>query len=78
MPESPEHVRAEVGRLLRAVRLEAGLRQKDVAEQLSQPQSYVSRFESAEQRLDLAEVQQVCTVLGLSLLEFVRRLEAEA
>lgn len=70
--------RARLGALLRAARVEAGLRQVDVAERLGQPQSYVSRFELAEQRLDLVELRTVCDALGLSLAELVRRFEEQA
>ena len=61
--------------LLRQVRLDAGLRQEDLAEKLGQPQSFVSRYESGERRLDVLEVRQICRILDLSLLEFVRRLD---
>ncbi len=61
--------------LLRQLRRDAKLRQVDLAERLGQPQSYVSKYESGERRLDFLEVRQVCRVLGLSLTEFARRFE---
>lgn len=61
--------------LLRQVRLGAGLRQSDLADQLGQPQSFVSKYESGERRLDLLEVRQICMAVGISLTEFVERLE---
>lgn len=61
--------------LLRQVRLEAGLRQVDLAERLGQPQSLVSKYESGERRLDLLELREVCEAAGTSLEEFVRRFE---
>jgi transcriptional regulator with XRE-family HTH domain len=51
------------------------MRQVDMASKLDEPQSYVSRYESAEQRLDLVELQRICKVLGLSLTELVKRFE---
>ena len=57
------------------MRIEAGLRQVDLADRLGQPQSYVSRFESAEQRLDLCELKFICDALGTSLLSMVQRFE---
>ena len=63
--------------LLRQLRLDAELRQVDLAEQLGQPQSYVSKYESGERRLDFLEVRQVCRVLGQPLAEFVRRFEED-
>lgn len=61
--------------LLRQVRIDAGLRQSDLAERLGVPQSFVSKYESGERRLDLLEVRQICEAVGLSLLDFIRRLE---
>ena len=62
--------------LLRLVRSEAGLTQTDVAQRLHQPQSFVSKYESGERRLDILELREVCDALGTSLAEFVKRLEA--
>ncbi len=39
------------------------------------PQSVVSKFESGERRLDILELHDVCEALGISLVDFVRRLE---
>jgi len=65
-------------RLLRQVRREAGLRQVDLAQRLGQPQSFVSKYESGERRLDLLEVDAVCKAVGISVVEFVRRFERAA
>jgi transcriptional regulator with XRE-family HTH domain len=59
--------------LLREVRLEAGMRQTDVAAKLGKAQSFVSNYESGERRLDLLELQSVCEVLGIGLVDFVKR-----
>lgn len=61
--------------LLRQIRIDAGLRQEDLADKLGQPQSFVSRYESGERRVDLLELGEICRVLGLSLSEFVKRFE---
>ena len=62
--------------LLRAARQEVGMRQVDLAERLRQPQSYVSKYESGERRLDLLELRQVCNALDISLEAFIRRFES--
>ena len=67
---------ARLQRLLREVREEAGLRQTELAERLGKPQSFVSKYESGERRLDLTELHQICEVLGISLVDFVGRFEA--
>jgi ribosome-binding protein aMBF1 (putative translation factor) len=61
--------------LLRQARVEAGMRQEDLARSLAMPQSVVSKFESGERRLDLLELRDVCQALGISLVEFVSRFE---
>lgn len=61
--------------LLRQIRRQAGLRQVDLAERLGQPQSFVSKYESGERRLDILELRMVCTAVGVSLQDFVARLE---
>ena len=63
--------------LLRSVRAEAGLTQSEVADRLDLPQSFVSKYESGERRLDLVELQQICRALKISLTDFVRRFEKE-
>lgn len=70
-----EELDARFHALLREVRIGSGLRQAEVAERLGRPQSFVSKYESGERRLDLVELRQVCSALGVSLVEFVRRLE---
>ena len=61
--------------VLRGLRREAGLRQVDMAERLGKPQAFVSYYESGARRLDLLELRQVCEVLGISLVKFVREFE---
>jgi transcriptional regulator with XRE-family HTH domain len=68
-----EHLRLLA--LLRKIRLEAGLRQIDVAKRLKQPQAFVSRYETGERRLDLLELREVCRAVGVSLKDFVREFE---
>jgi len=62
--------------LLKRIRVEAGLRQADLAARLRQPQSFVSKYESGERRLDFLEIRQVCEATGVSLTAFARRFEA--
>ena len=62
--------------LLRELRIEAGLRQVDLAERLRRPQSFVSKYESGEKTLTFLEVKEVCQTLGISLTKFVKRFEA--
>jgi transcriptional regulator with XRE-family HTH domain len=61
--------------LLRQIRIDAGLRQVDLARRLGYPQSVVSKYEGGERRLDILELRRVCLAVGISLEEFVRKLE---
>jgi hypothetical protein len=40
------------------------------------PQSFVSKYETGERRLDLVEVRQVCKSLGTTLPAFVKKFES--
>ncbi len=62
--------------LLRKLREDAGLRQQDMADQLEEPQSFVSKYETGERRLDILELREICQLLNLTLAEFVKKLES--
>ena len=62
--------------LLRTVRKDADILQEDVAKILERPQSFVSKYESGERRLDVLELYDVCGALGITLVEFVQRLQS--
>ncbi len=61
--------------LLRGIRQDKGIRQVELAARLGVPQSFVSKYESGDRRLDILELRQVCDALGTSLQEFIRKLE---
>jgi len=63
--------------ILRQMREDAGIHQADLARKLGKPQSFVSRYEAGERRLDLIELRQVCQVLGTSLTACVQRFERD-
>ena len=62
--------------LIRDLRKDSGLTQSGLAELLDKPQSYVSKYESGERRLDVIELREVCVQCGSSLSSFSRKLEA--
>lgn len=49
-----------------AARKRAELTQQQVAARLGTPQSYVSKYENGERKLDVIEFIEVCEALGLS------------
>jgi len=60
---------------LKQIRLDAQLTQAELAAKLQKPQSYVSKYESGERRLDLIELRDICATLGLTLLAFCELFE---
>lgn len=62
-------------KLLKKIRQEKGIRQISLAEKLRVPQSFISKYESGDRRLDILELRQVCNAMGISLEEFIRELE---
>lgn len=63
--------------LLREIRIQRGLTQVELSEALELPQSFVSKYETGERRLDMVEVRAVCEALGTTLPQFARRLESK-
>jgi transcriptional regulator with XRE-family HTH domain len=61
--------------LLKEIRTDAGMSQVDLSRKLGQHQSFVSKYETGERRLDLIEIEQICEALGISLSGFVKRFE---
>ena len=53
-------------------RQERGLTQSQLAAALSRPQSFVSKYESGERRLDFVEVLQIAEMLGLDINDLVQ------
>lgn len=62
-------------RLLRETREKAGLTQVELAEKIGETQSYVSKVERGERRLDLVQLQTFCRALKTSLSAFVAEFE---
>jgi transcriptional regulator with XRE-family HTH domain len=57
---------------LRRAREDAGLTQVQVAKRLGRPQSYVSKCESGERRVDVIELAQFAELYGKRLGFFLR------
>lgn len=52
------------------------LTQVEVANRLGKPQSFVSKYESGERRLDVIEFIEVCKALSANPLSIIRDLES--
>jgi len=60
---------------LRCLRKESQQTQAQVAKKLGRPQTYVSKYELGERRLDLLEIHDICQACGITLLQFIARIE---
>lgn len=60
--------------LLRQLRRDVGLTQAEVAGRLDVPQSFVSKYESGERRLDVVELRHVAEAMDTTLDALVARL----
>jgi transcriptional regulator with XRE-family HTH domain len=67
--------RSRLVSLLREIRIEAGLTQVELAERIERDQTFVSKYESGQRRLDVLELREICQSVGITLEEFVKRLE---
>ncbi|WP_164073640.1 helix-turn-helix domain-containing protein [Stenotrophomonas maltophilia] len=56
---------------LTSARIRKGLTQREMAARLNKPQSYISKYEGGERRLDVIEALDVCAALGISLKEII-------
>lgn len=61
---------------LRKAREEQGLTQTEVAERLGQTQSFVSKVERGERRIDIVELRAFCNAIGIDLPKFVAQIES--
>jgi transcriptional regulator with XRE-family HTH domain len=62
-------------RLLREARIEKGLTQAQLADLLGETQSWVSKWERGEHRLDIIELWRICKALDVPWSEFAIKLE---
>lgn len=61
--------------LLIEARKKAGLTQVELAKRLYRPQSYVSKYERGERRLDVIEFLDVAEAIGIEPTEFLHELD---
>lgn len=64
-------------KIIKSFRLKKMVSQKDLAKRLNVHQSFVSKYESGERRLDVLELRLVCNALGVPCSKFIKELEKE-
>jgi len=60
---------------LYSLRVGAGLRQSDLASLIDEPQSFISKIEQGERRLDIIELRIIVNAIGVTLQDFVKQFE---
>ena len=55
---------------IKEVRTNIDFKQTQLAKKLRKPQSYVSKYERGERKLDFVEVMEICKACGVSIEEF--------
>ena len=63
--------------LLRKAREEVGMTQVQLSKKLRLTQSLYSKMERGECRMDMIQVRTICCIFGITLRDFVDRLEKE-
>jgi transcriptional regulator with XRE-family HTH domain len=53
--------------VLKFIRTESGVTQQELSVLLAKPQSYVSKYESGERKVDFVEVLEICNALGVKI-----------
>ena len=66
-----EEYKAVIGALV-TERKHAGITQAQLASKLGKPQSFVSKIESRERRLDIVEFFHICRAMGTDGVEILR------
>lgn len=63
--------------LLIDARRNARLTQVELAERLHRPQSFISKYESGERRLDVVEFLEVAEAIGIDAAKFIKKLQKD-
>ena len=56
---------------LKKARVDVGLKQSDVAQKLKKPQSYVSKIERGERRVDITELKELAKIYKKDITYFI-------
>ena len=57
---------------IKEIRNDRNLKQEELAKKLKKPQSFVSKYETGERKLDFVELSEICKVCDVSIEEFVK------
>jgi len=71
VPPMPEEER--IGRMLRGLRLRAGMTQKELATSISVPQSHVSEYEKNKRAIPRGKARELAKILKTAQANFLPR-----
>lgn len=74
MPKDPRHEFLQVA--LAKVRQDKKLKQSEIAAYLGKPQSFVSKYESGERRLNVIEFLDVCKALSIDPAKILNQINS--
>ncbi len=60
---------------LKEYRLQSKMTQRELAAHLGCSQTYISKYEQCQKRLDVIEVRKICASLGVSLTDLIKEYE---
>jgi transcriptional regulator with XRE-family HTH domain len=60
--------------ILVAARKSAGVRQAELARRVGKTQTFVTRFEAGQRRIDVIELLALCEIIGIDALKVIRNL----
>lgn len=66
--------------ILVAARKDAGVRQAELARRVGKTQTFVTRFEAGQRRIDAIELLALCEIIGIDAVKVIRdllRIEGE-
>ncbi|WP_324016184.1 helix-turn-helix domain-containing protein [Aeromonas hydrophila] len=66
-----DHSYVELLANLRRERMASSISQSELSQKLSKPQSFISKIECGERRLDVIELLNICTILGVKFRDVV-------
>lgn len=65
-----------IQRYLREIRVASGRTQTELSALMGRPQSFISDVERGKRRLDLLELRDLCSLMGVDFVQAVSEIEA--
>jgi transcriptional regulator with XRE-family HTH domain len=63
--------------MLKSKRQQKRISQEDMAKRLGVHQSFISKIESGERRIDVMELFRYCEAIGIGVIQFIKELIKE-